>query len=199
MGGACHSPMKEEGGKKKQRLYIRVKGMKVPKNKREGIDTYGQSISDRNAWNAHPSSLQILLVSTSKISTTRVKMPPPAHPPADRHGKSMETAANTAQKWGQPKGQPKQPSCKEEADQLAKLVGSNAWAKKKKKAELKKARKTRRRLQGPLYPYSMRINGIEENSSLTLTKWHGIYADLVCWIAGEILAASDDDDLSGST
>jgi hypothetical protein len=72
--------------------------MKVPKNKREGIDTYGQSISDRNAWNAHPSSLQILLVSTSKISTTRVKMSPPAHPPADRHGKSMETAANTAQK-----------------------------------------------------------------------------------------------------
>jgi hypothetical protein len=122
-------------------------------------------------------------------------MSPPAHPPADLHGKSMETAANTAQKRGQTKGQPK-PSCKEEADQLAKLVGSNAWAKKKKKAELKKARKTRRRLQGPLYPYSMCINGIEENSSLTLTEWHGINADLVRWIAGKILAASDEEDLS---
>jgi hypothetical protein len=131
---------------KKQRLYIRVKGMKVPKNKREGIDTCGQSISDRNAWNAPPSSLQILLVQTSKISTTRGKMLPPAHPPADLHGKSMEKAANTAQKRGQPKGQLKQPSCKEEADQLAKLVGSNAWAKKKKKAELKKARKQMCRL-----------------------------------------------------
>jgi hypothetical protein len=108
----------------------------------------------------------------------------------------MEKAANTAQKQGQPKGQTKQPSCKEEADQLANLVGSNAWAKKKKKAELKKARKQRCRLQGPLYPYSMRINGIEENSSLTLTEWHGINADLVRWIAGKILAASDDDDLS---
>jgi hypothetical protein len=96
----------------------------------------------------------------------------------------------------QPKGQPKQPSCKEEADQLAKLVGSNAWAKKKKKVELKKARKQRRRLQGPLYPYSMQINGIEENSSLSLTEWHGINADLVGWIASEILAASDHDDLS---
>jgi hypothetical protein len=42
----------------------------------------------------------------------------------------------------------------------------------------------------------MRINGIEENSSLTLTEWHGINADLVRWIAGEILAASDDNDLS---
>jgi hypothetical protein len=34
--------LSNEGGgreKKKQRLYIRVKGMKVPKNKREGIDT----------------------------------------------------------------------------------------------------------------------------------------------------------------
>jgi hypothetical protein len=141
--------LSNEGGEremKKQRLYIRVKGMKVPKNKREGIDTCGQSISDRNAWNAPPSSLQILLVQTSKISTTRVKMLPPAHPPADLHGKSMEKAANTAQKRGQPKGQPKQPSCKEEADQLAKLVGSNAWAKKKKKAELKKARKQMCRL-----------------------------------------------------
>jgi hypothetical protein len=50
----------------------------------------------------------------------------------------METAANTAQKAnrkGQPKGQP--PICKEEAEQLAKPVGSNAWAKKKKKAEKK--------------------------------------------------------------
>jgi hypothetical protein len=42
----------------------------------------------------------------------------------------------------------------------------------------------------------MRINGIEENSSLTLTDWHGINADLVGWIAGEILSASDHDDLS---
>jgi hypothetical protein len=143
-----------------------------------------------------PSSLQILLVSTSKISTTRGKMLPPAHPPADLHGKSMETAANTAQKRGQPKGQPKQPSCKEEADQLAKIVRSNAWAKKEKKAKLKNARKQRGRLQGPLYPYSMCINGIEDNSSLTLTEWHGINADLVRWIAGKILATSDNDDLS---
>jgi hypothetical protein len=30
----------------KQRLYIRVKGKKAPKNKREGIVAYGQSISD---------------------------------------------------------------------------------------------------------------------------------------------------------
>jgi hypothetical protein len=84
----------------------------------------------------------------------------------------------------------------EEADQLAKLVGSNAWAKKKNKAKLKKARKQRRRLKGPLYPYSMRINGIEKNSSLTLTEWHGINSDLVGWIAGEILNASKHDDLS---
>jgi hypothetical protein len=123
-------------------------------------------------------------------------MSPIAHPPADLHGKSMEKAANTAQKRGQPKGQPKPPSCKEEADQLAKLVGSSAWAKKKKKTELKKARMQRRRLQGPLYPYFMRINGIEENSSLTLTEWHGINSDLVGWIAGEILNASEHDDLS---
>jgi hypothetical protein len=58
-------------------------------------------------------------------------------------------------------------------------VGSNAWAKKKKKAELKKARKQRRRLQGPLYTYSMRINSIEIGSFLTLTEWHGINSDLV--------------------
>jgi hypothetical protein len=170
--------------------------MKVPKNKREGIDTCGQSISDRNAWNAPPNSLQILLDSTSKISTARAKMPPSAHPPADLHGKSMETAANTAQKGGQPKGQPK-PSCKEETEQLAKLVGSSAWAKKKKKADQKRARKTRRRLQGPLYPYSIRVNGIEKDSSLTITKWHGINADLVPWIAGEIIAASYDVDFTG--
>jgi hypothetical protein len=123
-------------------------------------------------------------------------MPPPAHPPADLHGKSMETGANTAQKRCQPKGQPK-PSCKEEAEQLAKLVGSNAWAKKKKKADQKRARKTRRRLQGPLYPYSICVNGIEKDSSLTLTEWHGINADLVRWIAGEIIAASDDVDFTG--
>jgi hypothetical protein len=79
---------------------------------------------------------------------------------------------------------------------LAKLVGSNAWAKKKKKAKLKKARKQRRRLQWPLYPHSMRINGIEENSSLTLMEWHGINSDLVGWIAGKILNASEHDDLS---
>jgi hypothetical protein len=93
----------------KQRLYIRVKGKKVPKNKREGIDTCGQSISDRNVWNAPPNSLHIPLDLTSKILTARAKMPPPAHPPADLHGKSMETAANTAQKAnrkGQPKGNP---------------------------------------------------------------------------------------------
>jgi hypothetical protein len=123
-------------------------------------------------------------------------MPPPAHPPADLHGKSMETAANTAQKRGQLKGQPKL-SCKEEAEQLAKLVGFNAWSKKKKKADQKRARKTRRRLQGPLYPYSIRVNGIEKDSSLTLTEWHGINADLIRWIAGEIIAASDDVDFTG--
>jgi hypothetical protein len=190
--------LSNEGGGREMRLYIRVKGMKVPKNKREGIDTLwsGQSISDRNAWNAPPNSLQTLLDSTSKISTAQAKMPPPAHPPADLHGKSMETVANTAQKRGQPKGQPK-PSCKEEAEQLAKLVGSNAWAKKKKKADQKRARKTRRRLQGPLYPYSIRVNGIGKDSSLTLTEWHGINADLVRWIAGEIFAASDDVDFTG--
>jgi hypothetical protein len=55
----------------------------------------------------------------------------PAHPPADLHGKSVEKAANTAPK----RGQPKPPGCKEEADQLPKLVGSNAWAKKKKKVD----------------------------------------------------------------
>jgi hypothetical protein len=58
-------------------------------------------------------------------------------------------------------------------------VGSNAWAKRKKKAKLKKATKQRRRL----YPYSMRIKGIEANSFLTLTEWHGINSDLVGWIA----------------
>jgi hypothetical protein len=73
-------------------------------------------------------------------------------------------------------------------------VGSNAWAKKKKKAKLKKARKQRWRLQGLLYPYSMRINGIEADSSLTLTEWHGINSDLVGWIANEILNASKHDD-----
>jgi hypothetical protein len=57
----------------------------------------------------------------------------------------VETATKTNPKRG-----PKKPSCKEEADQLAQLVGSNASTKKKKKAELKKARKQRRRLQGPL-------------------------------------------------
>jgi hypothetical protein len=92
-------------------------------------------------------------------------MLPPAHPPADLHGKSVEKATKSDPKHGH-----KKPSCKEEADQLAQLVGSNAWAKKKKKAKLKKARKQRRRLQGPLYPYSMRINGIETGSFLTLTK-----------------------------
>jgi hypothetical protein len=119
-------------------------------------------------------------------------MSPPAHPPADLHGKSMEKAANTAPK----RGQKKPSSYKEEADQLAQLVGSNAWTKKKKKAELKKARKQRRRLQGPLYPYSMRINGIEADSFFTLTEWHGINSDLVGWIANKILNASLDDDLS---
>jgi hypothetical protein len=57
--------LSNEGGgreKKRHRIYIRVKGMKEPKNKREGIDTCGQSISDINAWNAPPSSLQKLLV-----------------------------------------------------------------------------------------------------------------------------------------
>jgi hypothetical protein len=42
-------------------------------------------------------------------------MSPPANPPADLHGKSVEKAANTAQKHGQKKPS----SWKEEADQLA--------------------------------------------------------------------------------
>jgi hypothetical protein len=67
---------------------------------------------------------------------------------------------------------------------------------KRIRPNFKKARKQRRRLKGPLYPYSMRINGIEKNSSLTLTEWHGINSDLVGWIAGEILNASEHDDLS---
>jgi hypothetical protein len=107
------------------------------------------------------------------------------------HGKSVETATKT-----NPKSGPKKLSCKEEADQLAQLVGSNVWAKKKKKTELLKARKQRRRLQGPLYPYSMRINGIAAGSFLTLTEWHGINSDLVGWIANEILNASPEEDLS---
>jgi hypothetical protein len=61
---------------------------------------------------------------------------------------------------------------------------------------LKKARKQRRRLQGPLYPYSMRINGIEVDSFLTLTEWHGINLDLVGWIANEILNTGQEEDLS---
>jgi hypothetical protein len=49
----------EGGGQemKKQRLYIRVKGMKVPKNKREGIDTSqkaGRGFS-QNSWTTNES------------------------------------------------------------------------------------------------------------------------------------------------
>jgi hypothetical protein len=123
-------------------------------------------------------------------------MPRPAHPPANLHGKSTETAAKTAPK-ANPKSQPKGQPPEEEAEQQAKLVGSNAWAKKKKKADQKRARKTRRRLQGPLYPYSIKINGIEKDSPLTLKEWHGINADIVRWIAGKIIAASDNEDFTG--
>jgi hypothetical protein len=183
-------PSSNEGGgweKKRHRLYKRVKWMTEPKNKREGIDTCDQSISDINAWNAPSSSLQKLLVNTSPVLQNRGKI----LPSADLHGKSVETATKTNPKHG-----PKKPSCKEETDQLAQLVGSNAWAKKKKKAELKKDRKQRRRLHGPLYPYTMRINGIEAGSFLTLTEWHSINSDLVGWIANKILNASPEEDLS---
>jgi hypothetical protein len=161
MHGRSLPSYNEEGGreKKRHRLYKRVKWMTEPKNKREGIDTCGQSISDINAWNALTNSLQKILVNTRPILHNRGKMSPPA--------KSME--ANKTN----PKPGPKKPSCKEEAEQLA-IIGSNAWAIKKKKAELKKARKQRRRLQGPLYPYSMKINGIEAGSFLTLAEWHGV-------------------------
>jgi hypothetical protein len=48
-----------------------------------------------------------------------------------------------------------------------------------------------------MYTYGqLRINGIEENSSLTLTERHGINSDLVGWIAGKILNASEHDGLS---
>jgi hypothetical protein len=57
--------------------------------------------------------------------------------------------------------------------------------------------KTRRRLQGPLYPYSIKINGIEKDSSLTLKEWHGVNADIVRWIAATIMAASDEEDFTG--
>ncbi len=190
--------LSNEGGGREitQRLYIRVKAKKAPKNKREGIVTYGQSIPDRNVWNAPPSSLLIPLDLTRKILTYQDKMPPPAQPPAD--GKSMEKAEKPAQKPGRkPKGQPKPPS-KEVADQqAAATVGSNAWAKKKKKADQKKARKHRRRQQGPLSPYSIKINGIEKDSPLTLKEWHCIHSDIVRWIAAEIMAADDDSDFTG--
>jgi hypothetical protein len=71
MRGACHPPMREEGGKRKGILYKRIKWMTEPKNKREGIDTCGQSISDINAWDAPTSSLQKVLVSTRTISYNR--------------------------------------------------------------------------------------------------------------------------------
>jgi hypothetical protein len=35
------------------------------------------------------------------------------------------------------------------------------------------------------------------HSPLTLKEWHGINADIVRWIAGEIIAASDDKDFTG--
>jgi hypothetical protein len=129
-------------------------------------------------------------------------MPPPAHPPADLHGKSMEKAEKPAQKASRkPKGQPKPPNSKEEAErkqaEQQKIVGSNAWAKKKKKADQKQARKNRRRLQGPLYPYSIKINWIEIDTSLTLKEWHGVHTYIVRWIASEIMAASDNVDFSG--
>jgi hypothetical protein len=130
-----------------------VKGKTEPKNKREGVDTCGQSISDTNAWNAPSSSLQKILDRTRIILQNREKMSPPTKSVAG------ETETNQPPK----PGPSKKPSCKEEAEKLA-IIGSNAWAKKKKKAELKKARKQRQRLQGPLYPYSVKINGIERGS-----------------------------------
>jgi hypothetical protein len=63
--------------------------------------------------------------------------------------------------------------------------------------KLKKARKQRRRQQGPLYPYSMKINGIDAGSFLTLAEWHGVNLDLVGWIANEILSAGPEEDLKG--
>jgi hypothetical protein len=78
--GRCLPSSNEGGGreKKRHRLYKRVKLKTVPKNKREGIDTCGQSISDINTWNAPSSSLQKLLVNTSPILQNRGKMLPPA-------------------------------------------------------------------------------------------------------------------------
>jgi hypothetical protein len=107
--------------------------------------------------------------------------------------------------WKRRKNPPKKPAANRKGNQNSsaarkkqqKLVGSNAWAKKKKKADQKRARKNRRRLQGPLYPYSIKINGIEKDSSLTLKEWHGVNADIVRWIAAEIMAASDEEDFSG--
>jgi hypothetical protein len=117
-------PSSNEGGgreKKRHRLYKRVKGKTEPKNKREGADTCGQSISDVNAWNAPSHSLQKILVRTRAVLHNREKMSPPT--------KSVDET-----KTNQKPGSSKKPSCKEEAEKLA-IIGSNAWAKKKKKTE----------------------------------------------------------------
>jgi hypothetical protein len=110
--------------KKRHRLYKRVKWKTEPKNKRGGVDTCGQSTSDINAWNAASSSLQKILVRTRTILHNQGKMLPPT--------KSVDATRTNPNP-----GPSKKLSCKEEADQLA-IIRSNAWAKKKKKAELNK-------------------------------------------------------------
>jgi hypothetical protein len=75
------------------------------------------------------------------------------------------------------------------------LVGSQGWVKKKKKAEVKKALKRKRKLQGPTFPHSVKITGPQADTDLSLAQWHIILTEVVAWVADYILASPIEKDL----
>lgn len=76
-----------------------------------------------------------------------------------------------------------------EGKNASNVVGSPEWiAKKKKKNDLRNARKQKRRTQGPLFPFSLKISGPEANSEISLLDWRAAHTAAGDWFADALLS-----------
>jgi hypothetical protein len=75
----------------------------------------------------------------------------------------------------------------EEATNQELVPGSKEWAKRGKKNEERNARKVKRRREGPLHPYSLKIFAPLESQDISLKQWRELHTAAAAWLDGQFM------------